>query len=93
MADDELEVMWKGREASLVLREEGDEIKGYVGKKHALTVDRDLELMGVLESANRLEVGPNQGHLKLIVPVQRERLTHAESADGPERQPFLVLTL
>ena len=39
MDDDELEVMWKGREATLVLRETEDEIRGYVdGKKHALTV-------------------------------------------------------
>jgi len=39
MDDGDLEVTWKGKEASLVLREEGDEIKGYVGKKHVLTVD------------------------------------------------------
>ena len=39
MADDELEVTWKGNEASLVLREEGDTIKGYVGKKHVLTLE------------------------------------------------------
>lgn len=47
MDDCELEVTWKGKKAMLVLREEGDEIKGYVeGKKHALTLayDEDDEL-------------------------------------------------
>ncbi|MBK8259400.1 MAG: caspase family protein [Polyangiaceae bacterium] len=39
MTKEELEVTWKGRETSLVFREEGDEIKGYVGKKHVLTVE------------------------------------------------------
>ena len=47
MDDCELEVTWKGKKAKLVLREEGDEIKGYVGgQKHALTLayDEDDEL-------------------------------------------------
>ena len=42
--DTELEVKWKGKKATLVLREEGDEIRGYIdGKKHALTLAVDDE--------------------------------------------------
>jgi Caspase domain len=48
MDGNELIVLWKGKEATLVLKEaEDDEIWGYVGKKHALTVtfDEDDELI------------------------------------------------
>lgn len=42
MDDNDLEVLWRGKESTLTLRagqgEEGDEVWGYVGKKHALTM-------------------------------------------------------
>ena len=36
-------------------------------------VDRDLELMRILEPAHRPEVGPKQPDLELILAIERER--------------------
>ena len=40
---------------------------------HADAVDRDLQLLRILEPAHRPEVGPEQLDLELILAVERQR--------------------
>ena len=62
-------------------------------EQHALAVDRDLELMLVLEPADRFEVGAKQRDFEFVFAVERKMCSHADAADGTERQAFEMLRL
>ena len=64
-----------------------------VCEQHALAVDRDLELMRMLEPANRFEIRAQQRDVELVLAVERKEVVHTDAADGAERQPFEVLRL
>ena len=56
------------------------------GEEDALAVDRDLDLMRMLEPANRLEVGAKQREREVVLAVEREVVADADAADRAERQ-------
>ena len=58
-----------------------------------LAVDGDLELVLVLEAANRLEVGARQRHVEFVLAIERKGVADADAADCPERQAFELLAL
>src|SRR5262249_1648828 len=62
-------------------------------EEHTLAVHRDLEVVLVLEPANRLEIRARQRDVKLIVAVERKPVAHADAADRAERKAFEVLAL
>ena len=64
-----------------------------VVEEDALAVDRDLDLMRVLEPANRFEVGAKELERKAVLGVEREVMVDDQPADGAERQALDVLIL
>ena len=62
-------------------------------EEDALTVNRDLDLMRVLETADGLEVSAIQRQRELVLGVERERVVDDQAADRAKRQPFDVLIL
>ncbi len=58
-----------------------------------LPVDRDLDIVRVLESANDVEIRAVQLRLEHVVAVERKRIAHRGPADRAERQPVDVLVL
>src|SRR4029450_6694571 len=57
------------------------------------SIDRDLELGGVLESPDDVQVGPIELRLKLVLGVERERVLYAQTTDRAERKAVDVLVL
>jgi hypothetical protein len=63
------------------------------GQVDALAVDRDLDIVRVLESADDVEIRAVQLRLEHVVAVERERIAHRRPADRAERKPVDVLIL
>ena len=63
------------------------------GEEYPLAVDGDLELVLVLEPANRLEVRSRQRHVKFVVAIERKGVADADAADRAERQAVELLAL
>ena len=63
------------------------------GQEDALAIDRDLDLMRMLETANPLEVGAVERQRKVILAVEREVVVDGQAADRSERHSFDVLVL
>ena len=57
------------------------------------TVDRNLELVRILETPHRAQVRSEQLHLELVLAVERQRRVDQDAADGAERESFDVLIL
>jgi hypothetical protein len=56
---------------------------------HRLAIDRDLEVVGILQTAHDIEVRAIELRAELVFGVERERLLHAESADRAEGSPSM----
>ena len=63
------------------------------GDEDARAVDRDLDLMRMLETADRLEVGAVERQRKVILGVEREVVVDDQAPDRSERKTFDVLVL
>ena len=57
-------------------------------QEHAPAVDRDFELVRVLEPANHVEVVAEQPEVELVFAVERKHVRHGYAPDGAERQPL-----
>ena len=62
-------------------------------QQEAGAVERQLHLVGILETANRTEIGAPHAHLKLVVAVERERVRGQETAHRPERHAVELAAL
>ena len=72
-----------------------DEIVGtaYLGQQDALAIERQLDLVRVLEATHRAQVRPIEPDLKVVLAVERKCVPGAQSTDGAERQAFEMLVL
>jgi hypothetical protein len=55
-------------------------------EKYLPAVDRDLDLVRVLETANHVEVVAQEADVELVLAVEGEHVRHGHAADGAERQ-------
>ena len=62
-------------------------------QEYALAVDRDLDLVRLLEPADGAHVRVEQLHLDDVLAVERKVVLRHQAAAGAERQPFDVLDL
>ncbi len=63
------------------------------GQEHARAINRDLDLMRVLETTNRLEVCAIEREREVVLGVLREVLGDDQTANRSERQTLDVLIL
>ena len=55
---------------------------------HMLAVDQQLQLLGILQAADRAEVGAVQADLEVVFPVHGKGMPRHQPAHRAERQPF-----
>ena len=63
------------------------------GEQLPLPVNRQLDLMRILEPADRAEVGAIQPHLELVLAVGRKHVLENPAADRAERQSVEMMVL
>ena len=76
-------------------RECGAQIRGAADRRvmHTLAIQRELELVRVLDAPRVVEVGPEQPGLNDVLAVTREEMGDARSPERAERHPIEVLIL
>ena len=63
------------------------------GHEHTRAIDRDLDLMRMFETTNRLEVGAIERQREVVFGVEREVVGDDQTANRSERQTLDVLVL
>jgi hypothetical protein len=63
------------------------------GRMNPFSVDRDLDLVRMLDAAHVAEIRAIEAGLELILAVEGKEMAHERPADRAERQPFDMLVL